>query len=228
MNAPLQLLLTAVKIKGNSSMQIFKLTSPMLSSNCYIVISHNEAIVIDPCIEPEKILNITNEQSSHISKIIFTHAHIDHIFYAETLKKITNADTYGHKGDYDLYRDEYKNGSILFGMHNKFEVYDIELTDNSIISINNEHAKIIHTPGHTMGCICIYVDKNLFTGDTLLYESVGRTDLGTGDMDMLMDSIRNKIYTLPDETILLPGHGIKSTIKHEKENNPYVYQSKQY
>lgn len=209
-------------------MQIIKLTSNMLSSNCYIVVSKKEAIVIDPSIEPEFILNKTNEHNTFIKKIIFTHAHIDHIFYSSQLSELTKAQTYGHKDDLCLYNDEHKNGSILFGMRKKFMIYDNELKDNDIITFGDKKAKIIHTPGHTKGCICILIDNYLFTGDTLFFESIGRTDLYTGDMDMLFDSIKNKLYKLPDETVILPGHGIKSTIKHEKENNPYVYESHQY
>ncbi|MFA5340513.1 MAG: MBL fold metallo-hydrolase [Clostridia bacterium] len=204
-------------------MQIIKLTSSLLSSNCYIVISQNEALVIDPSVQPEIILSKIEEFSASLNKIIYTHAHIDHIFFGDNLKKATGAKTYGHKNDKDLYSDEYKNGSVLFGMNRKFDIYDIELTDYSTIYFGFDKIDIIHTPGHTEGSICIYTQNTLFTGDTLFYESVGRTDLGTGSNDMLYYSIKNKIYILPDETIILPGHGVKSTIKHEKENNPYVY-----
>lgn len=204
-------------------MQVINLTSALLASNCYIIISKDQAMVIDPSVEPEKILSKTNEYSSIITKIIYTHAHVDHIYYGDELKRIVDADIYGHKNDLSLYSDEYKNGSILFGLHRKFDPYDIEVHDQMKINLGNEELTVIHTPGHTMGCVCIHINDLLFTGDTLFYESVGRTDLGTGDSDMLYDSIKNKIFTLPDSTIILPGHGIKSTLAHEKENNRYVY-----
>ncbi|HHT95228.1 MAG TPA: MBL fold metallo-hydrolase [Clostridiaceae bacterium] len=194
----------------------------MLSSNCYILISKDEATVIDPCIEPDLIVNRVDEYSAKIEKIIYTHAHIDHVYYGDDLKKITGAKTYGHIGDKDLYGNVYKNGAVLFGMNKKFDVYDIELSDNQVFKIGDKQAVVIHTPGHTMGSICIHVNNSLFTGDTLFYESVGRTDLGTGNTDMLIDSIKNRIYTLPEETVILPGHGVKSRVGHERANNPFV------
>lgn len=107
-------------------MQIIRLTSPMLSSNCYIVISNNEAIVIDPGIEHEKILNVVNEKSAYISKIIFTHAHIDHIFYAETLKKFTNSI---HMVTREI--------MIYIEMNTKMEQFCLECTKNSKFMILN-------------------------------------------------------------------------------------------
>ena len=196
----------------------------MLSSNCYILISENEAAVIDPCVEPEMILNKINDVSIYIKveKIIYTHAHVDHIYYAEQLKANTNAKTYGHSGDKELYGNAYKNGSVLFGMNKRFDIYDVELTDGQILKIGKKQVTVIHTPGHTMGSICIYADNLLFTGDTLFYESVGRTDLATGNTDMLIQSVQKKIYTLPEETLILPGHGVKSTVGHERTYNPFV------
>ena len=196
----------------------------MLSSNCYILISENEAAVIDPCVEPEMILNKINEVNINVKveKIIYTHAHVDHIYYSEQLKEKTNAKTYGHSGDKKLYGSAYKNGSVLFGMNKRFDIYEVELTDGQIIKIGKKQVTVIHTPGHTMGSICIYADNSLFTGDTLFYESVGRTDLGTGNTDMLIESVQKKIYTLPEETVILPGHGVKSTVGHERTYNPFV------
>ena len=196
----------------------------MLSSNCYILISEKEATVIDHCVEPEMILNKINDVSIYIKveKIIYTHAHVDHIYYAEQLKAKTNAKTYGHSGDKELYGNAYKNGSVLFGMNKRFDIYDVELTDGQILKIGKKQVTVIHTPGHTMGSICIYADNLLFTGDTLFYESVGRTDLATGNTDMLIQSVQKKIYTLPEETLILPGHGVKSTVGHERTYNPFV------
>lgn len=204
-------------------MNILKLTSQLLSSNCYIVISDDKAAVIDPSIEPKIIIEKIKVYNCVIDKIIYTHAHMDHIIYGDDLKALTGAQIYAHPDDWLLYKDEYKNGAILFGMHKTFNENDINLIDKMVLKHGNVDLNIIHTPGHTMGCICIKAENFVFTGDTIFYESIGRTDLSTGDADLLFDSIKNKLFTLPDETIILPGHGIKTTITHEKENNPYVY-----
>jgi glyoxylase-like metal-dependent hydrolase (beta-lactamase superfamily II) len=204
-------------------MNYIKKSSPLLGSNCYIVYDNNEALVIDPCIRSSAVTDELKRVECNLKYIIYTHAHIDHIIYGEELRKETGASTYGHYDDKDLYSDEYKNGSLLFGMHTRFQIPDAFLSDNELITIGNLKFKVIHTPGHTPGCICLYTEGYMFTGDILFYESIGRTDLGAGDSDLIYSSIKNKIYRYPEDTVILPGHGISTTIKYEMENNPYVY-----
>lgn len=203
-----------------------KIISPLLGSNCYIVYDNNEALVIDPCIKASVITDMLENIKCILKYIIYTHAHIDHIIYGEELERETGIMTYGHIDDKDLYGDEYKNGALLFGMHIRFKTPDVFIDDNEELSIGNVVFKVIHTPGHTPGCICLYTEGYMFTGDTLFFGSIGRTDLGEGDTDLISASIKNKIYIYPKDTVILPGHGISTTIKYEMENNPYVYENK--
>lgn len=206
-------------------MKIIKMSSKMLSSNTYIITNDKKSIVIDPAIEAELLLNRIKDEESELEKIIYTHGHVDHIFYGDELKEKSGAKIYGHLDDFELYESSFKNGAILFGLKRKFNKPDFALKEDEIIQLGDLQIKVIHTPGHTMGSICLLARQSLFTGDTLFYESVGRTDLGTGDWDMLNDSIKSKLYTLNEDVKVYPGHGITSTIKHEKEHNAYVYQS---
>jgi glyoxylase-like metal-dependent hydrolase (beta-lactamase superfamily II) len=207
-------------------MNYIRIVSPLLGSNCYIVYDNDEALVIDPCIRASVITDKLKNLECTLKHIIYTHAHIDHIIYGEELRKETGISTYGHLDDKDLYGDEYKNGSLLFGMHIRFQIPDAFIGDKDEIVIGNTKFIVIHTPGHTPGCICLYTEGYMFTGDTLFFGSIGRTDLGAGDIDLISASIKNKIYIYPKDTVILPGHGISTSIKYEMENNPYVYENK--
>ncbi|MCK5812086.1 MAG: MBL fold metallo-hydrolase [Clostridiales bacterium] len=203
-------------------MKIKKFDKGMVSSNCYVISSKNEAIVIDPGVSEQYILDYINEEQLMINTIVFTHGHIDHILHVEELKKATNAKVAVHFLDNEILTDSYKNGAYLFGLTNKFNKGDILLQSDDYISFGNKKLVVITTPGHTPGSICLKVDNHVFTGDTLFYLSIGRTDLGMGDQQALEKSITEKLLTLPDETIIYPGHGKQSTIGYEKKHNTFI------
>jgi len=203
-------------------MKIKKIAKGMLSANCYILYKNGEAVVIDPGVKAKIIIDFLLENKLSIKYIIFTHGHIDHILYAKELKEETNAKTVVHYLDNELLMNSYKNGAYLFGLNNKFESADILVQDGEQIEFSDIKLNIIHTPGHTPGGICIRYNKHLFSGDTLFYMSIGRTDLGMGDYEQLIDSIKNKLFVLPDSTIVYPGHGKNTTIEDEKRDNLYV------
>lgn len=198
-----------------------RLISDMVASNCYIIGDSGEAAVIDPGVDNEIIKAVLNEQKLKLKYIIFTHAHIDHIIYMEELQRNCGGQTAVHEDDAPLLGSVMYNGSMIFGMHKVFKDTDMKLRDGDILEIGGLKLEILHTPGHTPGGICIKVGDCLMTGDTLFRLSVGRTDLGLGDHDQLMNSLR-KIMKLDDSIKVFPGHGTQTDIGYERENNMYL------
>mgnify|MGYP001002308220 FL=1 len=204
-------------------MKFKRLTNGILSSNTYIIGNGTEGAVIDPGTEASLIMKEIDNMSLKIKYIILTHAHIDHMLYVDELRALTGAKVAVHEDDASALGDPWKNASSLFGLSNKFSDADILLKDNDILKIGDLDLKIIHTPGHTPGGICILVNNDIFTGDTLFRESIGRTDLGTGDAEKIMDSLKNKLMVLDDNIKVHPGHGTATTIGYERANNPFLY-----
>ena len=192
-----------------------------LLTNTYVVCDEKtkETMVIDPGGEINKIVEILNILEANLKYIILTHCHADHTNGLKLLK-------------------EEKGGKILISRHDSEGLYnpslslceyinagnlemeaDARLDDNDLIHLGELEFKIILTPGHTKGGICIYNEKErlIFTGDTLFSGSWGRTDLPSGNFEEIMDSINNKLMTLPDETIVYPGHGKTTMIQDEKD-----------
>ena len=199
-----------------------RIAGGMLGSNCYIIGSNNLCAVIDPGVDVETVIKITDRSELNIKAIIITHAHYDHICYIDKLREITKAPVYAHSDESEALADSMANGSLLFGSGEKYRKADIFLKDKDILNIGDLKLEIIHTPGHTTGGICIKTNDFILTGDTLFRMSIGRTDLGRGDYDPIVHSIKSKLYILPAETVVYPGHGTSSTIGHEKKNNPYT------
>ena len=200
-------------------MKIKTFTSGIFQVNSYLLLIENEAVIIDPS-ESEKILNEIKDYK--VKYIILTHGHIDHILAVNEIKEKTNAKVAIHKDELNLLNNENENMAISFNLKLKQITPDILLKDNQILEIGNKKLKIIHTPGHTQGSISILIDNILFSGDTLFEYSIGRTDLPTGNLDQEIDSIKTRLLTLPKDTIVYPGHGEKTTIKKEKESNPFL------
>ncbi len=200
-------------------MEIKTFTSGPFQVNSYLITNKKEAIIIDP-FESKEILKEIKDYK--IKYIILTHGHIDHILAVNELKEKTNAKIAIHRDDLDLLNNENENMSISFNVKLKKITPEIILEDNQVLELENKKLKIIHTPGHTQGSISILVDNNLFSGDTLFESSIGRTDLPTGSLEQEINSIKTKLLTLPEDTIIYPGHGEKTTIKQEKENNPFL------
>lgn len=175
-----------------------------LRTNSYIVKDNGEAIVIDPGFEIEKILPLL--KGYKLTAIILTHGHFDHVTEAFKLKEKTNAPVFVHKDD----------GPMMALTTQKKA--DKLLDDNSTFDIGHLTFVIIHTPGHTPGGMCVYNSKEhiLFTGDTLFYHDHGRTDLPGSDQKQMEDSLK-KLFKLPPETKVYPGHGRETTIGDEKD-----------
>ncbi len=196
-----------------------------LATNCYILgceKTHAGAI-IDPGGDEEKIIDEVAGKKLEIKYIINTHAHMDHIQANEYIKKIYSCPVYMHEKDQELLRNPDQNLlSLLSDAQPEFPPPDKNLKEGEEIKLGNLSLLILHTPGHSPGGISIVVEKNVFTGDALFAGGIGRTDLPGGDYDLLIQSIKKKLLTLPDNFNVYPGHGPSSTIAIEKKENPFL------
>lgn len=190
----------------------------MFGSNCYILDDGDEGIVIDAGVESTDVMKAIEESNLKIKYIILTHGHIDHICHVDDLREKTGAKVIINKFDAVCLNDSRLNGSIFFTDAKVFKAADGFVEDGDILEAGNLKFQIIHTPGHNPGCICIKVGDFVFTGDTLFKRGIGRTDLPGGDFESLADSIKNKLFKLPDETKVYPGHGDPTTIGQEKSS----------
>ncbi|SDK55943.1 MBL fold metallo-hydrolase [Natronincola ferrireducens] len=193
-------------------------------ANCYILADDktNEAAVIDPGGDADKIVKILKDNELQLKYIILTHGHGDHIGGLRELKQKTNAPIYIHRDDLYLLQDKNKNFSALMGGPEIEMEADAFLEDGDVLKLGDLTLKTIHTPGHTRGGICIHVDNILLTGDTLFANSIGRTDLDGGNHQQIIQSIKEKLMILQDDTTVLPGHGPASKIGIEKTTNPFI------
>ncbi len=200
----------------------------MVDTNCYLLAcpETREAMIIDPgAFRPGEVKTILWLISQHDLKpryILNTHGHIDHIAGNGQIKKATGAELLIHSSDADMIGSGTLNGSFMFGPEMVSPPADRQLKDGEQIELGKMTIKVLHTPGHTPGGICLYVDGTLFSGDTLFAGSVGRTDLPGGDEKAIIKSIQEKLMILPDETIVRPGHGPRTTIGREREENPFL------
>lgn len=196
------------------------LSSGMLGSNCYIVGNSGEGVIIDPGTDGDDIKEEIEKTGIKIKYLILTHTHIDHICALDYVRALTGAKAAVHSYDAGALEDPRGNASYIFGLDVKFRKADIFLKDGDVLEAGGIKLEIIHTPGHTPGGICISTGKSLFTGDTLFKLSVGRTDLGNGDENLLFQSL-GKLMSMDEDISVYPGHGPSTTIGYEKKNNPY-------
>lgn len=204
-------------------MKIIKIPAGIYAANSYIVYSENtlKSIVIDPGGDAETIFKNIKDNNLDVKYIVLTHGHGDHIGAVEKLRDILNAKLLIHKDDVNMIKNPEMNLSNMMVRAVSLEPDEV-LKDGDKMQVGDLEIEVIHTPGHTRGGICLKIDGHLFTGDTLFKRSIGRTDLSGGDYDALINSINNNIFTLEDNTIVLPGHGENSTIGEEKTLNPYL------
>lgn len=199
--------------------------------NCYIVYDPEEkkAAVIDPGIidgrEVEAMENFLKKNDLEIIAIINTHLHIDHAIANKTLSEKYGIPVMAHPQD-EFLGEGMAEQARQFGLPLKVEASEITrpLSDGDIIEIGSGRLEVIHVPGHSPGGIALYDRKDgfLISGDTLFEGSIGRTDLPGGNLARLLESVKKKLYTLPDDTVVYPGHGGPTTIGKEKKTNPYV------
>lgn len=198
----------------------------LLGCNCTILgdeASH-EAIVVDPGYDIPRILAALNQHHLIVKQIVITHAHIDHIASAQELKRITGAPILYSKDDLPLVAMMAEQAGWINVAIPDVPPPDHSPADEERISVRGIDTKILHTPGHTEGSLCLYVPSEnlLLAGDTLFAGSVGRTDLPGGDQNKLFTSIRERLLLLPAETTVVPGHGTETTLAEERSTNPFV------
>lgn len=193
------------------------------AANSYILscADTSEAVVVDPGGEPEQIIKILTDEYLKLKYIVLTHAHGDHIGGVMGLKDKYDVPVLIHKADEELLNDADKNLSSQIPMQKVALKSDENLKDGDIIKFGNVELEVIHTPGHSPGCICLKSGKDIITGDTLFKASIGRTDL-YGSTDEIVDSINRKLMIYEDDVNVHPGHGPESTIGYERANNPFL------
>src|SRR6201987_4001553 len=197
-----------------------------LHCNCSIIGDEttHEAMVIDPGDEIEDILALLSKHRLQVKQIVITHAHIDHVGGAMKLKAATGAPILLNQNDYALLKMlDVQAAWIGMPMPGRVEI-DRNLSSGDTLSAGSHHAEVLHTPGHTAGSICLYfpAEKKLIAGDTLFAGSIGRTDLPGGSFEKIIRSLHERVLALPDETVVIPGHGPKTTIGEETESNPFL------
>ena len=184
-----------------------------------------EGLVIDPADGAEEIIALAESKKITIRTILNTHAHVDHIMGNEEMKRKTGAKILIHEDDAPLLTRTPRSMLVMFGARPSPPA-DQTVKDGEIIRVGESSLKVLHTPGHSPGGLCLYAEGMVFTGDTLFVGGLGRTDLPGGSWEIMLNSIRTKLLTLPEETIVYPGHNYgpapKSTIKNERLYNPFL------
>lgn len=202
--------------------EVLTLVLGQLQTNCYLVVcpTTRSAMVIDPADAPDRILAAAGSCGATVDQILLTHVHPDHLLGLPGLKQATGAKVMAHRLD----AQALPQIGRFFGLRQEqisSLLPDVQLEDGQELSIGELSATVIHTPGHTPGGITLRVGQHLFTGDTLFAQGVGRVDFPGGDLNTLLNSIQ-RLFALPDDCIVHPGHGPASTIGTEKLDNPYA------
>ena len=195
-----------------------------LETNCYIVYDdvEKEALLIDPAWDYERIDKALDVLGVTLRFVFLTHGHADHIGALQEVRNHKDVPVYIGKGDVDLIANSRNNLSMFLGKEIVITSPEHIVTDGEVINFAGVPFKVIETPGHTPGGLCLYGAGLLFAGDTLFRCSVGRTDFYGGDSHVLVSSIDEKLMKLPDDTVVLPGHGPATDIGYERRNNPFL------
>jgi hydroxyacylglutathione hydrolase len=211
-------------------MRLSQIRLAKMANFCYLIgdESSKTCALVDPAFETDRILAEADNLGYKITHIINTHGHSDHTAGNEAVKAATGAKLLIHAADAGrLGKVLHSTFSRILGGKGSPRA-EVLLQDDDCIPIGDIRLTVLHTPGHTPGCVCLYTEGHIFTGDTLFVGAVGRTDLPGGSQKQLVNSIHEKIYTLPGDTVVWPGHDYgpkpSSTVQHEKDTNPFTRQ----
>lgn len=198
----------------------------VLQCNCSIFGDEQsrEAIVIDPGADIEKITEILNRHELKVKAIVITHGHIDHVAGASRLRALTGAPVYMNERDFEQLDLLPQMAAWLGTKTPERTAVDAPANDGTVLELGTAQFHVIETPGHTQGSVSVWIpqENKLVAGDTLFRDSIGRTDLPGGDSRQILSSIKTKLLDLPEEAIVIPGHGSTTTLGREKRQNPFL------
>ena len=207
-----------------SELKIGRMVLGMCQTNCYFLYREGskDCIFVDPADQGDKIYQALEKNGFKVCGILLTHGHFDHIWGTKALREMSGAKLYALDAEQELLQNARKNVSSQVGRAYTVDA-DVYLKDGEEVTIADMTFQVIATPGHTAGGCCFYFKEAgfLVSGDTLFQDSIGRTDLPTGSMSTLVRSVKDKLFVLPEETKVYPGHGDSTTIGHEKKYNPF-------
>lgn len=203
-------------------LQLHTLTTGPLQENCYILDNEQELLLIDPGAESQKILDFLKATKKTLQGILLTHAHFDHIGALPAILKHYSVPVFLAAEEATWLTDPYFNLSQFFGQPFSYAIKTKDFQPYEQLGCFS--FQVLKTPGHSIGGRSFYFPKEVFVlaGDTLFFTSIGRTDFPTGDFSTLKKSIQEQLFSLPDETVVYPGHGKATTVGFEKSENPFV------
>lgn len=213
-----------IYFEGSDGMKLYRLPLGPLQTNCYIIGDDNSSHcwIVDPGSEGDYLVGLLKERHLDPQAILLTHGHGDHIGAVQALVDAFKIPIYIHEKEKEFLTNSEVNLSAAMGLHITVQGEVHYVADNQELPLGPFNFKVLFTPGHTPGGVCYYGEGLVFAGDTLFQESVGRTDFPGSSFDDLVAGIQDKLFALPNETVVYPGHGPETTIGHEKTYNPFV------
>jgi hydroxyacylglutathione hydrolase len=208
-----------------NEMEIRGIVVGVFQENCYIIASQKtkEAIIIDPGDEPERILELAKDMGVTVKVIASSHGHGDHVMAISSIKEVKDIPFLIHNFELPVLQRSNQSMKDYLGSNvPEIPNPDGYVVDNGKVSVSGLDLHVIHTPGHTPGSVSYFVNGLLFSGDTLFRGSIGRTDLPGGNYNQIMQAITTKLLALPNDTIVLPGHMLQTTIGDERYSNPFI------
>lgn len=197
-----------------------------VQTNCFFLINEDtkEVLIIDPADRAQKIIEWINSEGLKPVAILLTHGHFDHIMGMAGVKNEYHIPVYASKDEVEVLANPQLNVSTMMGAYISVTADEL-FADGDVLELAGMKLKVISTPGHTIGSVCFYMEeeKVLISGDTLFEASVGRSDFPTGSSRQLIESIKTRLFVLPDDTDVFPGHGGTTSIAYEKAHNPFIY-----
>ncbi len=203
-------------------MEVRRIPTYGMASNCYVISDGRESAVVDPSAKLEYITAALADAGTELKYILLTHGHFDHTKTLTKLREATGAEVCVHADDDEMLSDSDKNAYSLFNVGTQnAESADILLHEGDRLKVGSATVTVIHTPGHSKGSVCYQTGRDLFTGDTLFLDSVGRTDFYGSSSEALSHSLK-RLTDLPRDYTVYPGHGESTSLERERQHNPYL------